>query len=44
MCDTEYTTSSRSDYMALEVSTNGSNFIEIARWDEAFLDSDSEPT
>ncbi|MEK7576684.1 MAG: S8 family serine peptidase, partial [Patescibacteria group bacterium] len=40
-CDTEYTTSSWDDYMALEVSGNGVDFTEILRWDEAGLDNDT---
>lgn len=41
MCDTQYSTSNWYDYMTLEVSDDGSNFIEIARWDESYLDTDN---
>jgi len=38
-CDTEYSTSSWTDYMALEFSSdNGSNFTQVLQWDEAILD------
>jgi uncharacterized sporulation protein YeaH/YhbH (DUF444 family) len=40
MCDTQYSTSSWNDYMALEVSADGSNFSEVDRRDEAYLDND----
>ncbi len=43
-CDTEYNTSDWTDYMALEVSSNGSTFTEISRWDEPELDSDADST
>lgn len=44
-CDTEYTTTSWEDYMALEISNNnGASFQELLRWDEAYIDSDSSPT
>ena len=42
-CDTEYTTTDWRDYMALEISSDGTNFTEVGRWDEAFLDNDSSP-
>ena len=39
-CDTEYTTTTWYDYMALEFSNDGGNiFTEILKWDEAYLDS-----
>jgi len=37
-CDTEYTNTDWFDYMALEVSSDGVNFTEILKWDEATLD------
>lgn len=37
-CDTEYSTSAWTDYIALEVSSNGSNFTEFFKWDEYALD------
>lgn len=37
-CDTEYTTTDWFDYMSLEASGNGSDYTELVRWDEAFLD------
>jgi subtilisin family serine protease len=37
-CDTEYTTTNWYDYMALEVSSDGANFTELTKWDEATLD------
>lgn len=37
-CDTEYSTSSWYDYMALEMSSDGSNYSELIKWDEATLD------
>ncbi|MBI2314517.1 S8 family serine peptidase [Candidatus Daviesbacteria bacterium] len=40
VCDTEYITDGWHDYMALEVSSNGTDFTEIMKWDEAFLDDD----
>jgi len=40
-CDSEYTTSTWTDYMTLETSGDGVNFTEIARWDEAYLDSNT---
>lgn len=41
MCDTQYSTSSRIDYMALEVSADGTGFVMIDRRDEAYLDNNS---
>jgi len=38
-CDTEYTPEHWSDYMAFEVSGDGSAFTTILQWDEADLDS-----
>ncbi|MFH1129228.1 MAG: immunoglobulin-like domain-containing protein [Patescibacteria group bacterium] len=38
-CDTEYDTSFWRDYMALEFSSDGTNFTEVKRWDEVYLDS-----
>jgi len=46
-CDTEYNVSSWTDYMALEISSDGTNFSEIERWDEAHIDSwvgDADPS
>ncbi|PIV11246.1 hypothetical protein COS50_00940, partial [Candidatus Roizmanbacteria bacterium CG03_land_8_20_14_0_80_35_26] len=40
-CDTQYKTDGWADYMALEISSDGSNYSEILRWDEAYLDSDT---
>jgi len=40
-CDTQYTTSSWADYMMLEISADGTNYTEVLRWDEAYLDSDT---
>lgn len=37
-CDTEYSTTSWTDYMALETSADGVTFSELVRWDEAELD------
>ena len=37
-CDTEYTTTSWYDYMALEISSDGVNYDEFLKWDEAYLD------
>lgn len=43
-CDTEYTTTTWADYMALEYSSDGgSTFSEVLRWDEAALDADNNP-
>lgn len=43
-CDTEYSTTSWTDYMSLEFSSNGgSTFTEVLRWDEPYLDSDTDP-
>ena len=38
MCDTEYSLTGRTDYMMLEASSDGSNFTEVYKWDEAQLD------
>jgi len=43
-CDTEYSLVDWTDYMSLEISSDGSSFNEILRWDEPYLDSDSDPT
>lgn len=41
-CDTEYNMSSWTDYMALEFSNDGgSNFTEVLKWDEPFIDLDA---
>jgi subtilisin family serine protease len=37
-CDTEYTTTNWYDYMALEISSDGVNYDEFFKWDEAYLD------
>ena len=37
-CDTEYNTDFWTDYMALEISSDGSSFSEWFRFDEVFLD------
>ncbi|HTM68404.1 MAG TPA: S8 family serine peptidase, partial [Candidatus Binatia bacterium] len=37
-CDTDYQTSAWTDYVALEFSSDGTNFTEFERWDEAALD------
>lgn len=42
-CDTEYVAEEWADYMALEFSPDGgSSFVEIGKWDEYALDSDSD--
>jgi len=39
ICDTEYSTTSWTDYMALEFSSDGgSTYARILQWDEAYLD------
>ncbi|OHA62431.1 MAG: hypothetical protein A2117_01270, partial [Candidatus Wildermuthbacteria bacterium GWA2_46_15] len=44
-CDTEYNTTSWTDYMALEFSNdNGSTFAEILKWDEPSIDSNTNPS
>lgn len=44
-CDTEYVTDSWADYMALEFSSDGgNNFNEILKWDEAMIDSNTDPS
>jgi subtilisin family serine protease len=46
-CDTEYSLTSWTDYMALELSSNGSTYTEYTRWDEPYLDGlngDADPT
>ncbi len=40
-CDTQYDTGARVDYMQLEISSDGSNFDIVDRWDEAYLDNDT---
>lgn len=40
-CDTEYFTAGWKDYLALEYSTDGVNFFEQQRFDEAELDDDA---
>jgi hypothetical protein len=40
MCDTEYIIDGRADYMSLEVSADGSNFVEVDSRDEWSLDDD----
>jgi subtilisin family serine protease len=44
-CDTEYTnpSSDSSDYIALEISANGTSFAEILRWNEYLIDGDGDP-
>lgn len=42
VCDTQYATDGWHDYMALEMSGNGTDFTEIQRWDEASLDNDTD--
>ena len=43
-CDTEYVTDGWADYMALELSADGgNNFTQILQWDEAYIDSDTNP-
>jgi hypothetical protein len=39
-CDTEYHTGNWTDYIALEVSNDGTNFTGIDKIDEAYLDDD----
>lgn len=41
-CDTEYTTTSWLDYMSLEISSDGSNYYEYLRWDEVYIDDDTD--
>lgn len=44
-CDTEYVTDSWADYMTLEFSSDGGNsFNEVLKWDEAMIDSDTDPS
>jgi len=44
-CDTEYNTTNWTDYMNLEFSSDGGNsFTEVLRWDEYYLDSDTNPS
>jgi len=46
-CDTQYAEPASSDYMALEVSSDGTNFTEILQWNELTLDgfnTDSDST
>ncbi len=38
-CDTEYSTSSRTDYLSILLSKDGTNFTETARLDEAEIDA-----
>jgi len=42
-CDTEYNTTQWKDYMVLEYSSNGTDFTEAYRWDEAYIDSNTDP-
>lgn len=42
-CDTEYTTVDWRDYMSLEIS-NGGPYTELLRWDEAYIDSNLDPS
>lgn len=45
VCDTEYNPSYWTDYMSLEVSSdNFSTFTTLLKWDESYIDSDSDPT
>lgn len=37
-CDTEYNTLYWTDYMAIEMSSDGTNFTELFKWDESYLD------
>lgn len=37
-CDTEYNTLNWDDYMALDFSSDGSNFTEVLKWDEVYMD------
>ncbi|MEI6426282.1 MAG: S8 family serine peptidase [Candidatus Absconditabacteria bacterium] len=41
MCDTQYTIDARKDYMSFEVSSDGANWVEIGKWDEAYFDTDT---
>ncbi|MDD4409466.1 MAG: S8 family serine peptidase [Candidatus Pacebacteria bacterium] len=41
-CDTEYVADS--DYMALDFSSDGTNFTEIMKWNEATIDGNTDPT
>ena len=44
-CDTEYVTDSWADYMVLEFSSDGgSSFSEVLKWDEAMIDSNTDPS
>jgi len=43
-CDTQYLTDGWADYMALEFSSNGSTFTQVLQWDEAAIDSDTNPS
>ncbi len=42
-CDTEYSTTSWTDYMALEISSDGTNFTELLKWDESLIDFNADP-
>lgn len=48
ICDTEYTApGASSDYMALEVSSDGSTFTEVSQWNEYSIDAavaDTDPS
>jgi|GEM_PF-3646855 len=37
-CDTEYDANLWTDYMSLEASSDGTNFTELLKWDEPYLD------
>jgi subtilisin family serine protease len=38
-CDTEYSYGDWYDYMALEVTSNGTTYNELVRWDESIIDT-----
>lgn len=42
-CDTEYDLYNWTDYMSLQTSPNGLSYTEILRWDEPYLDTDTNP-
>lgn len=43
ICDTPYDTQNYGDYMALEISSDGSSYSELFKWNEVAIDSDRNP-
>ncbi|MFC1727572.1 tandem-95 repeat protein [Patescibacteria group bacterium] len=42
-CDTQYSTTSWTDYLSLEFSADGTNYSEVLRWDEVAIDDNTDP-